>query len=285
MFCKFCGNPIDRTTMKCGTCGKPVGMLSGGNGFKDLQGKASPPLSGNPGGSSKPSDPVSPVILNDPQIAQIAGDLREMKKKLSEKVVDKSAIIAGICVLLCLMNLLTVLALSGTNRKALRAIYSSIETYASQSTLRLDNLETLLAERQNSTADEQISPAKEEFTIEKNPQSETAVSPGITSIAFICKASGNNLQFSWMKYLANRNEWIMIEPSNVSFEVESSLNESMLTVVNASTEHEGTYICVITDGAGVVHYSSPAQLALNSNMSTNPDDPDSALADSLYNEN
>ena len=39
MFCKYCGKPIDETTMRCRICGRPVGPLEGGNGFWDLTGE------------------------------------------------------------------------------------------------------------------------------------------------------------------------------------------------------------------------------------------------------
>ena len=39
MFCKYCGKPIDETTMRCRICGRPVGTLEGGNGFWDLTGE------------------------------------------------------------------------------------------------------------------------------------------------------------------------------------------------------------------------------------------------------
>ena len=39
MFCKYCGKPVDETTMRCKICGRPVGQLEGGNGFWDLTGE------------------------------------------------------------------------------------------------------------------------------------------------------------------------------------------------------------------------------------------------------
>ena len=48
MFCKYCGKPIDETTMRCRICGRPVGTLEGGNGFWDLTGeKPAQPAAGD----------------------------------------------------------------------------------------------------------------------------------------------------------------------------------------------------------------------------------------------
>lgn len=39
MFCKFCGGQINRKTMRCVDCDRPVGPLEGGVGFWDLAGE------------------------------------------------------------------------------------------------------------------------------------------------------------------------------------------------------------------------------------------------------
>lgn len=36
MFCKNCGGPIDRATMKCTKCGQKAAPLAGGSGFRDM---------------------------------------------------------------------------------------------------------------------------------------------------------------------------------------------------------------------------------------------------------
>lgn len=36
MYCRYCGNPIDRTTMTCVSCGRQAGPLADGNSFRDL---------------------------------------------------------------------------------------------------------------------------------------------------------------------------------------------------------------------------------------------------------
>ena len=60
MFCKYCGGTIDRETMKCTSCGKPVGSLAGGSGFKEMVEKS---LSGTKEDSAPVMDRPNP--LND----------------------------------------------------------------------------------------------------------------------------------------------------------------------------------------------------------------------------
>ena len=64
MFCKYCGKGIDPNTMRCRSCGRPVGPLAGGTGFWDLSG-------GTPAG-----DPIADETA--------AGQLEELRKQIEE---------------------------------------------------------------------------------------------------------------------------------------------------------------------------------------------------------
>lgn len=68
MFCKYCGKPVDETTMRCRVCGRPVGPLEGGNGFWDLA-------------EEKP-EPAAPQPTVDEAEIQ---ELREQLRKLQER--------------------------------------------------------------------------------------------------------------------------------------------------------------------------------------------------------
>ncbi len=261
MFCKFCGNLIDRKTMKCVSCGKPVGSLSGGNSFKyAFQSKA-----------NVASTPEVASGKSDPQIAHIAADIREIKKTISQKRINVAAIISTFCVLICLISLVSVFVLSGRNKRVLDGLDESIAAQFAATSQQLDDIKAVL----DSTENKDNVPAASTptfFSIDKEPESVTNVTSGRTNVAFICKASGEGLRFSWIKYSPTRNAWGIIEDDESRFEVVSSANESSLKVINASNEHEGTYICVIEDQNGQLHYSSPVQFSLAPSFTGNSDD-------------
>ncbi len=253
MFCKFCGNPIDRKTMKCTLCGKPAGSLSGGNSFRNiLQGEEI-------------------VVKSDPQLAGIAADIGEIKKTVTQKKMTPLAILSAFCMLLCLLCLVSILALSGKTKRLFDGLNESVDTRFSITAQKLDDIETALI-TDDLTDEESSSPDPSSFSIDKNPESVTNVTPGITNVAFICRASGEELLFSWIKYSADRNTWETIEDDDNRYEIMSSGNESSLKVINVNNEHEGTYICVIEEKNGDVHYSSPAQLSLAASLFGSYDD-------------
>ena len=109
MYCKYCGNPVDRKTMKCTVCGKPVGSLSGGNSFKEL-------LKGK---TNSTATQVVQMGKSDTQIASIAADVRDLKKKVYEKSINYAAFISAICALLCVVLLISLFSLSAKNRSSI----------------------------------------------------------------------------------------------------------------------------------------------------------------------
>ena len=66
MYCKFCGKPINRVTMRCTGCDQPVSALSGGVGFWDLaEGKQEPAAEAD----TEPATQAADGILPPPQEA------------------------------------------------------------------------------------------------------------------------------------------------------------------------------------------------------------------------
>lgn len=74
MFCKYCGKPIDESTMRCRVCGRPVGPLEGGNGFWDL--------------AEKQPEPAQPQAAVDETVIQ---ELRDQIKTLQERQEKREA--------------------------------------------------------------------------------------------------------------------------------------------------------------------------------------------------
>lgn len=264
MFCTFCGNPIDRKTMKCVSCGKPVGSLSGGNSIKHL-------LQGE---MKAVSQPETPIEKTDPQLSLLVAEMRELKDEVKKNKINLFTIISGFCALLCLICVVSIFALGGKTKRLAKELNVSVDAQFSVVTQKLGDIEAAL-DAKNTTSDVSTIQVLATFSIDKNPESVMSVTPGRTNVAFICKASGDELLFSWIKYSADRNVWELIESSDTRFEVKSTGNESRLIIVNANAEHVGTYICVIEEKNGDVHYSSPAQLLLASSYTGSYDDPNS----------
>lgn len=75
MYCKFCGERIDRETMQCVSCGKPAGSLEGGVGFWDLAGEKPP---------RKPSpEPGANCEKAEKRIRLIALQQNKLRKKIT----------------------------------------------------------------------------------------------------------------------------------------------------------------------------------------------------------
>lgn len=270
MFCKLCGNPVDRKSMKCVSCGKPLGSLTGGNSFKDiLQEKA-----------CVPGSAVTESGSFSPQFVRISSDIRDIKEKYYTQKTDFTAIISALGVLICIIVLVSSFALYIGNKKSLDQIRESLAMQINETNQKIDSLGLLFS---STAGNKNVSPdvsSSEFFFFDKNPESEFNVTPGKTSVAFVCRALGNDLQFSWIKYSHAENKWITIEQDSSQFAVMSSSNESNLTVIEAGPEHEGTYICVVKDENGIDHYSAPAQFSLSAVATVDPGNTDSAQADS-----
>ena len=257
MYCKFCGNEIDRKSMKCTACGRPVGPLSGGTGFTDSIRQR----------QEQPSPPEKDERLQKLLEAsrRVEKDVKTLPKKL-----DIILVAVAVCVLISFISLLSTSIFSGANRRMLKELSLSCETFINDAELRLGNIEARLAQgSQDGFAADGSSSYTAAFSIDKNPESELNMPLGETMLTFVCRASGENLQFSWERYSQANNNWEKITDGDPLFSVSSSENESRLTVVNSSPEHEGTYICVITDSSGVEHYSAPAQISVESEDTAN----------------
>ena len=84
MYCKYCGKAVDLTTMRCVSCGREVGPLSGGTGFWDLlepPAGLDPAQAAEPVGAAQTVAPAKPETDTEPkpedQIAQAQAALAQ----------------------------------------------------------------------------------------------------------------------------------------------------------------------------------------------------------------
>ena len=250
MYCAFCGEPIDRATMKCSACARPAPELRGGNSFQELLRRDGRTEKRNTYGLEEnvpvpgPTDPARPG--RGPVLAAI--------------------LFSALCLLLAL--LLTALL---RQSRRLEELDRSSRLLSEQVGQFLTELETSAPSEETPPAEtlppsatpepaENTITAEERFRITKQPESEPAISAGHTGIALTCRAEGEGLTFQWRRYDSEDNVWLPIGEDEGLFTVESAGDFSSLSLVNAREEHTGTYICVITRADGEVLYSEPAQL-------------------------
>lgn len=152
MYCKYCGNPVDRTAMKCSACGKPVGSLSGGISFRDLLagGEKTSPDNAIPASQAPLSAPTPPAPSPEVkrELSRLSAELREVRASIPEKKSGVSLLLPGLCaaaLLLSLVSLISAFALGRSSREELRI--RSLED-------RLGTLEQILSEQESAAVAE-----------------------------------------------------------------------------------------------------------------------------------
>ena len=110
MFCKYCGKPIDETTMRCRICGRPVGTLEGGNGFWDLTGEK----------------PAQPAAVDETALQELREQVESLRAEVQELRVRPAAKKHGAGVLAALLALLA-LAVGVFALFQLRGLAGSLE--------------------------------------------------------------------------------------------------------------------------------------------------------------
>ena len=252
MYCKFCGNPINRETMDCTFCGKPVGPLSDGNSFAKLLQMQSDGMI-----------PSTVHIKHASQPSQIEPDVRRNK---STKLNSISTLASLCCVLLSMIILVSLFLQSSKFIRTIERAGVSASSQLSELNQQISDVEASIKSEPDMPNMPDVPDMPNvnllDVLIEKDPESVTNVTRNRTNVAFICRASGDGLKFSWIKYDPSQNTWIEVKEDNPLFKVDSSANETSLSIINASDEHEGTYLCVIEDQNGHYYYSSPAQISL-----------------------
>lgn len=244
--------------MKCVSCGKPAGPLAGGNSLRDaLLGKREP-YAGN-GGENSPA-------TNAEQFDRISAEICDVKKLLGPKKRDITPILAAISILLCFITFVTLLSVNGKINKKITQLKEELVTQIHVTDEKTDLLADVSPEPE---IDEPAQQTQTEVRIIKDPGSEDDVASGGKTL-FICRATGENLKFSWMRYDAATKGMVLIEDQG-AYVIENSEQESKLSIMNTGTGHEGVYICKVEGENGQILYSAPATLRLSTEPSgTNP---------------
>ncbi len=257
MYCKFCGNPIDRNTMACVSCGKPVGPLSGGNSFKNVF----------LGEQSEHPAQETPE-RNDQQIAQMASDIQFLKKKASEKRSNAAAILAALGLLACLAVLVFMLMLNGDSKQTMDTLK---EESGEQASVILQEIAGLKAMLVCGPAMEEEAPAFEYPKIHVHVNS--TLPSGGTGDVFICSCTGTVevLQYTWLRYDPEEKDWIEIREDDPGYMIRSSSDGgSYLGIKDAGEQHEGTYYCEALAPNGEKLCSSPIVFTLDTGEPADP---------------
>lgn len=262
MFCKYCGNPVDRTTMKCISCGKPVGPLSGGNGFRAAEAEGEKSVF-HWGGEAF-------ADVNAERLDRLSGEIHEVKKLLDTKKRNFTPLVAALGIVLCLIALF---ALIGNSNNKITRLREELTEQIGVTQEKIDVLADVFSASEPTKAAEEPQIV---LSITKQPTSEDRVELK-TPTLFVCRAEGKNLSFSWIRYDAETKKMVQVKDDEfytVGSENEANGGQSTLHVFPDGPEQEGVYICMVKDENGQLIYSAPAILRLNGNSSVNDDESD-----------
>ena len=148
MYCKYCGNPVDRSTMSCSACGKPVGPLAGGVGLRDLLSGGGRAAADNViPASQTPLAPAAPSPEVKRELARLSAELQEVRESIPQKKSGVSPILTGLCAAALLLSLVSLI----------------VAVSSSKDELRIRNLEEQVELlRQQRYAEQEATPALEE---------------------------------------------------------------------------------------------------------------------------
>lgn len=252
MFCKFCGETIDRRTMRCSSCGKSVGPLAGGVGFWDLAGQPSP---------------AAPAVTPDEMEA------RQGKNPVSHQNgrypdTKKVPILSVVAIALALILLVMNIILWGD----IRTLEKKYEELASKPnwvgeildgmdfSADKDATEPLPTETTGVTEDPAETatvPVEETLSwISEQPEDRVLTGEEIGSgkpvKLFELKVDGKDLEFRWEKYDTEANIWDEVDGKRYEEEDENFMGSvlSVLILEKWTEDAYGEYRCVIYDEKG-----------------------------------
>lgn len=262
MFCKFCGETIDRRTMRCSSCGKSAGPLAGGVGFWDLAGQPAPA-----------APVVNPGEMGEPhgRNAEVRTDYQNNKQPAPKKV----PILALVAVVLSLILLVMNIMLWGD----IRVLEQKYEELASRPNWVGEMLENIEPPANNDATEAALPdttavPAEEPGTIaapaetttppaEAKPEwireqpedrvlSAEEIESGKPMKLFELKVDGKDLEFRWEKYDTEADIWIEVDEKRYEEEDEDRIGSDLAVLIleKWSEDVYGEYRCVIFDEAG-----------------------------------
>lgn len=254
MFCKFCGESIDRRTMRCSSCGKSVGPLAGGVGFWDLAGQPSPAA---PAAAAAPGGNLGEMEV-------LHGDHQNGKRPASKKVPILSVAAIVLALILLVMNIIMWGDIRALERKYeelasrpdwVGEILDGIEFPANNdATEALPPDVTDAAEKPTETNTEpvEVKPSWIRQQPEERVLTGEEIESGKHLKLFELKADGKDLEFRWEKYNAETNTWVEVDGKRYEEEDEDFMGSalSVLILEKWSEDVYGQYRCVVYDEKG-----------------------------------
>lgn len=253
MYCKFCGKPINRATMRCTGCDQPVSALSGGVGFWDLaEGKQAP---------------AAPAAPPDKTIEKKLDRLLSSQKRMGKRLTVLAAVLIALC--LCLAVAVTVLMLRPADApQEAMAAFPPSETAAPTTTEPAAETTTEPASEANTEPATQAADG-----ILPPPQETVPTLPRVTRLGapspegaelFRVEAEGEVLEIRWQQKdesgdFADFSEDSCFEES-VPWNDENGNTVSILALLPGGPEIAGEFQCVVKYADGSCWFSPPLTL-------------------------
>lgn len=282
MFCKHCGDHIDRKTMRCTNCGTPVGSLEGGVFFRDLAGEleeskqprpAIPPNLGEVERLIRENTERTDRGLNYIYKRQIQIGRKQTMLLMLIPVLLAASIIVDICLLTTMKGIRNEFAETTEEINTVETTTATAETEPPLVTELFGGEETpMLPEQTEATVDANLSddllgadtgeiklgagPTKETVRISLDAGDESEIT------VFKARATGEKLEFEWQKNVDG--DWYLVDEvhpgvfrcddmPNDETDAEEGQTISMLYIKRNSITMEiaGDYRCVVWNNFNV----------------------------------
>lgn len=225
MFCKYCGRKIDRKTMTCTSCGRPVGPLEGGVGFWDLAGE-------------RPKEAPQEKVIEIPRRIieeNTTPNGREASEPEKRKILSPVLLGAGLCVLCLIISFVLIGRVNRLQNEIdeLRGMTLELSARVNDQTYSADidlptqteggrtdvntPIETKIPNESTSFPEDTADIPGEteyhpEFRMLKEPESDMlkanqAINPSNPVLLFTLKAEGGNYFVHWYKTDDLEKDW------------------------------------------------------------------------------
>lgn len=281
MFCKYCGRKIDRKSMTCTSCGRPVGPLEGGVGFWDLAGE-------------RPKEAPQEKVIEIPQRIMEENTTpngRETSEPEKKKILSPVLLLgAGLCVLCLIISFALIgrvnrlqneidelrdMALELSARMNDQTHSTDVDlpkqTEGKQTDVNMP-IETKIPNESASFPEDTTCIPEEteyhsEFRMIKEPESDMlkasqAINPLNPVLLFTLKAEGGNYSVHWYKEDDLKKDWKSLDKD--IYYVETSFKDGVLAsevkLLKMDPGVFGEYRYVIRDEAGYILHDGTVTL-------------------------
>ena len=250
MYCKYCGKQIDPSTMRCRTCGRPVGPLEGGSGFWEL--------TEDKGAGAREAE-------TNESLRALQEQVDTLRKELAIRPSARSGLGAW------LAGLLALLAIGLGAYLYLRA--EALTEQLGEQSLRLgqisqeqeEKLDGLAAELDGRLVilEDAVLQGVETLRFEKEPSDETiTLRQAEEKCVFMAKVVGGSGPYTerW-EMLGEDGAFFPLESDGSGYRWERSQGSFKLWITDAGEQHLGVYRLVVTDVRGSELVSAEVRLS------------------------